>query len=328
MIQNEKVSVYYGTKDAYEFEKQNKRIDENALYFIEGVLYSGYELYSKDYKRVTELPDVGQSNVIYINTIDSSVSIWNEEQNEWIYICKPLSNEVVDDGATIATSAAVYKSLETAKQYADGKCEEVVKEMNLEVENSIMENNRNLFLGTSDKYNSIADICDALDSMSTVENSRYTNEEIDNKFSAFETNIDWKEAVNTYNDIATTYPNPEDGWTVSAKDDDCIYRYNGTGWVEISAGVIPKATSSNDGLLSKENYSKLSGISSGAEVNQNAFSNVVVGSTTITADAKTDTLTLVAGDNVTITSNENGNEITISIAEYASLSETETDALI
>lgn len=260
MIQNEKVSVYYGSKNAYEFEKQNKRIDENALYFIEGILYSGYELYTQDYKKVSSLPDVGQSNVIYINTIDSSVSIWNEEQNEWIYICKPLSNEVVDDGATIATSAAVYKSLETAQQYADSKCEEVVKEMNLEVENSIMENNRNLFLGTSDKYNSIADICDALDSMSAV--------------------------------------------------------------------VIPKATASNDGLLSKEDYSKLSGISSGAEVNQNAFSNVVVGSTTITADAKTDTLTLVAGDNITITSDENSNKITISIAEYASLSETETDALM
>lgn len=186
MIQNEKVSVYYGSKDAYEFEKQNKRIDENALYFIEGVLYSGYELYSQVYKKVSELPDVGQSNVIYINTIDSSVVIWDDDKNEWIYICKPLSNEVVDDGATIATSAAVYKSLETAQQYADSKCEEVVKEMNLEVENSIMENNRNLFLGTSDKYNSIADICDVLDSMSTVENSRYTNEEIDNKFSAFD----------------------------------------------------------------------------------------------------------------------------------------------
>lgn len=40
MVQNEKVNVYFGSKDAYDFEKQNKRIDENALYFIEGVLYS------------------------------------------------------------------------------------------------------------------------------------------------------------------------------------------------------------------------------------------------------------------------------------------------
>ena len=42
----------------------------------------------------------------------------------------------------------------------------------------------------------------------------YTPNEVDNKLSALETNIDWKESVATYDDIATTYPNPDDGWTV------------------------------------------------------------------------------------------------------------------
>lgn len=51
---------------------------------------------------------------------------------------------------------------------------------------------------------------------------------------------------------------------------------------------------------------------SDAEANQNAFSNVVVGSTTIAADSKTDTLTLVAGDNVTITPDATNDKITIS----------------
>lgn len=53
---------------------------------------------------------------------------------------------------------------------------------------------------------------------------------------------------------------------------------------------------------------------SNAEENQNAFSNVVVGSTTISADKKTDTLTLVAGNNVTITPDATGDSITISSA--------------
>jgi len=53
---------------------------------------------------------------------------------------------------------------------------------------------------------------------------------------------------------------------------------------------------------------------SNAEPNQNAFSNVVVGSTTISADSKTDTLTLVAGNNVTITPDSTGDSITISSA--------------
>ncbi len=56
---------------------------------------------------------------------------------------------------------------------------------------------------------------------------------------------------------------------------------------------------------------KLDGIAASAEVNQNAFSNVVVGSTTIAADSKTDTLTLVAGSNVTLTPDASGDKITI-----------------
>lgn len=80
---------------------------------------------------------------------------------------------------------------------------------------------------------------------------KYTKNEIDNKFSTLETNIDWKESVATYSDIAKMYPNPADGWTVNVKDTDYTYRYNGTGWVAISANAIPKATTSVDGLLSK-----------------------------------------------------------------------------
>lgn len=65
-----------------------------------------------------------------------------------------------------------------------------------------------------------------------------------------------------------------------------------------------------DGIVSADT-DKLSGIQAGAEVNQNAFSNVKVGSTTIAADAKTDTLTLVAGSNITITPDATNDKITI-----------------
>lgn len=80
----------------------------------------------------------------------------------------------------------------------------------------------------------------------------YTPNEVDNKLSALETKIDWKESVDTYNDIATTYPSPQDGWTVNVKDTDYTYRFDGDKWVVISANAIPKATQSVDGLLSKE----------------------------------------------------------------------------
>lgn len=41
----------------------------------------------------------------------------------------------------------------------------------------------------------------------------------------------WLTAVNTYADIATTYPNPRLGDTVQTIDDSKIYRWNGTQWV-------------------------------------------------------------------------------------------------
>ena len=71
------------------------------------------------------------------------------------------------------------------------------------------------------------------------------------------------------------------------------------------------ATTSTSGLMSSGDKTKLNGIATGAEVNQNAFSNVAVGETTIAADAKTDTLTIVAGSNVTLTPNASTDTLTI-----------------
>lgn len=73
--------------------------------------------------------------------------------------------------------------------------------------------------------------------------------------------------------------------------------------------VDGKGLSTNDYTTTEK--TKLSGIAEGAEVNQNAFSNVVVGSVTVAADNKTDTLTLVAGDNVTLTPDATNDKITI-----------------
>ena len=77
--------------------------------------------------------------------------------------------------------------------------------------------------------------------------------------------------------------------------------------------VSGKGLSTNDYTTTEKN--KLSGIASGAEVNQNAFSNVKVGSTTIQADAKTDTLELVAGSNVTITPDATNDKVTIAATD-------------
>lgn len=73
------------------------------------------------------------------------------------------------------------------------------------------------------------------------------------------------------------------------------------------------ATSTKDGLLTATDKSKLDGITAGAEPNQNAFSTIKVGSTSITADTKTDTVQLVAGTGITLTPNSTDDKIQISV---------------
>jgi len=70
-----------------------------------------------------------------------------------------------------------------------------------------------------------------------------------------------------------------------------------------------KGLSTNDYTTTEKN--KLAGISAKAEVNQNAFSNVKVGDSTVAADTKTDTLTLVSGGHITIEADTTNDKITL-----------------
>jgi hypothetical protein len=74
------------------------------------------------------------------------------------------------------------------------------------------------------------------------------------------------------------------------------------------------ATQSSNGLMSNADKAKLDTINTGAEVNQNAFTNVSVGGVVIQADNKNDTLTLAAGNNITLTPDAANDRITISLS--------------
>lgn len=84
-----------------------------------------------------------------------------------------------------------------------------------------------------------------------------------------------------------------------------------------SAGAFMKSSDTLDSVLDGSTYvkmkaterTKLTGIAEGAEVNQNAFAKVTVGTTTFTASAKQDTLTIEAGEGVTIEAS--GKKVTI-----------------
>lgn len=73
------------------------------------------------------------------------------------------------------------------------------------------------------------------------------------------------------------------------------------------------ATPTNNGFMSNTDKIKLNGVATGAEVNQNAFAKVKVGSTIVEADQKQDTLELVAGSNITITPDTANDKLTIAL---------------
>ena len=110
---------------------------------------------------------------------------------------------------------------------------------------------------------------------------------------------------------------PEDMFTLRAGTNVHLLADADTHVIEISATdtTYSEATGSAAGLMSSSDKSKLSGIAAGAEVNQNAFSNVKVGSATIAADGKTDTLELIAGSNITLTPDATNDKVTIAATD-------------
>ncbi|MGL5315601.1 MAG: tail fiber protein [Peptostreptococcaceae bacterium] len=138
----------------------------------------------------------------------------------------------------------------------------------------------------------------------------YNKNEIDNLISGIMNDIDWKEAVATKADIETTYPNPQDGWTVNVKDTNFTYRYNGTEWISISSNSMVKVTADADGLMSKEDKVKLDGIESNAN-NYTHPSNHAAAMITTTSDRRFVTDAQITkwdgkANNTLVTSSANG----------------------
>lgn len=115
--------------------------------------------------------------------------------------------------------------------------------------------------------------------------------------------------------------------TITTADTDTTYTFTGTAsatnyviTVTPSTGTaqtitLSPATATNAGLMSPADYSKLAGIATGAEVNQNAFSRVIADSVSLDADSKTDTLNINAGSNIQITTTPSTDTMTISATD-------------
>lgn len=173
-----------------------------------------------------------------------------------------IANDTVIDNAIQKTYSNLNEDLaklsNNLEQDTNTKLNELIEKYNKEIEvikQSIEENNNT----SSDNLQNHVGNLDIHVSLSEKDKylDKYTKAEIDNLFSSLESNTDWKESVNTHSDLNTTYPTPEDGWTVNVKDTNITYRYSGNEWIAISANAIPKATEELDGLLTKEDKTKI-----------------------------------------------------------------------
>jgi hypothetical protein len=78
--------------------------------------------------------------------------------------------------------------------------------------------------------------------------------------------------------------------------------------------VPPAATGSSHGAMSNTDKQKLDTIQTGAEVNQNAVSNVLVKGATIQSNSKMGTIELTEGGNITLTPDDTNKRVTIAVS--------------
>lgn len=131
--------------------------------------------------------------------------------------------------------------------------------------------------------------------------------------------------------LASAPSSPKAGQIYYSSSNKCFYFYNGTQWVSfvdelnlnatvlngytpVSGGYV-SATDTLGQAIAKLDEAVKNAVAGGGEVNQNAYSNIKVGSTTLAASAKTDTIELAAGANITLTpaaaSGSNPKKVTI-----------------
>lgn len=184
-------------------------------------------------------------------------------------------------GSAAYTNSTAYDSAGTAKTKADEALASAKTYTDTKISNMV---------GSSSVSSQISSAVDGL----------ATETYVDNKVAGIVNSA--PETLDTLNELATALGNdPNFATTVATQIGTKVDKVSG------------KGLSTNDYTTTEKN--KLSGIAAGAEVNQKAFSNITVGSTTIAADSKTDTLTIAAGDNITLTPDATNDKITIAATD-------------
>lgn len=114
---------------------------------------------------------------------------------------------------------------------------------------AIQSNDTDIATNATDIATNATDIATNVSDISALDTRVTTNEsDIAQNAADIAANLgasDWKEAVATVGDLATTYPTAEAGWSAYVTGESEIYSYNGTAWVKVGAANLA-AIQSND----------------------------------------------------------------------------------
>ncbi|MBU5332129.1 hypothetical protein KQI61_07950 [Anaerocolumna aminovalerica] len=185
----------------------------------------------------------------------------------------PIAGAQIDD--TEPSFSKVYSSQKTVN-YVNTKIESAISGLEGLSDNNFtnaekiklagIERNANYYSHPLTHPSSIITTTPDRDFISDVEKQlfadKYTKIEVDNMIAQISSGIIWKPEVPNFEDIKIKYPNPQYNWCVSCAQG--TFLYNGSEWIKIGSGTIPLATRNNNGLLSSDDYFKLSQIEKGA----------------------------------------------------------------
>lgn len=139
-------------------------------------------------------------------------------------------------------------------------------------------------------YATTADITAVQDALSSKANVNHTHSEY---------------AIASHNHDTSYYKKADVDSKISAKANSSdLTSHTGNGDIHVT-------TTKKGNWDAAYSHSQIAYAPSNVEANQNAFSKVKVGNYTVSSNAKTDTLTMIAGNNVTITPNADGKSVAI-----------------
>ena len=181
----------------------------------------------------------GSTNIPISNSIQINKTI-----DEKLYDYKTLKTINIDDDINSYISKGKYinkNDIHNIKNLPDENIQRFILTVSYITENILIQT-----INSSDGKYAAREIILNEDDTKTISNwtTYISSDSVKDLISTTLEGCEWKEAVNEFQDILTTYPNPLLGWTVSISNGN-VYRYNGIDWILIYKLPLP------DNLLNK-----------------------------------------------------------------------------